>query len=156
MKELNIDDVAIFLTHEKDNIRVKSGNENVLLINQRIENVADLIKSNLEVVKNHYKRLASKSEELLSSVDINHVSLSIVLHYLYLYNSWKNMYEKQENRSLSFDEKDLESPGTHDMLFHYFKSNYPKDWKIKSAILLNIGLDELEKYYKSREEFYNK
>ncbi len=73
-----------------------------------------------------------------------------------MYNSWRSMYKKQENKDLRFNEKDFNNPSTHDMLFHYFKTKYPNDWEEKCAILIGKELTEMKTYYKTREEFYNK
>lgn len=66
------------------------------------------------------------------------------------------MYKKQENKDLKFNEKDFSNPSTHDIVFNYFKTKYPNDWKEKCAVLLGMGLSELNAYYKTRESFYNK
>lgn len=156
MKELNIENLTVSLTTEGSNIQVKSDYRNILLVNQNIDDITEVIRGSFNIVKNHYENLAFKREKLFNITDIYHLSLSIVLHYLYLYNSWKIMYKKQENRNLNFDEKDFNNPSTYDIIFSYLKSKYPESWELQSAVLLDIKLDELKIYYKTREEFYNK
>ena len=127
-----------------------------MFFNQNIDDITEVIRGSFNIVKNHYENLAFKREKLFNITDIYHLSLSIVLHYLYLYNSWKIMYKKQENRNLNFEEKDFNNPSTYDIIFSYLKSKYPESWELQSAVLLDIKLDELKIYYKTREEFYNK
>lgn len=155
-KKLNIESVKVSLTIEGESVRAKSDNENILQANQNIDHIAELIKHNFKIVKNHYEKLIRNTGHLLNKTDNYCLSLSIVLHYLYLYNYWKMMYKNHINRTLSFDEKDFDNPSTHDIIFNYFKPKYPDSWKMKSAVLLDMGLDVLESYYKTREEFYNK
>lgn len=156
MKKINIENIDIILTIEGNNIRVRSDKENILLANQNIDNIVNLINHNFILVKNHYLCFARNTKDLFDLKDICQLSLSIVLHFLYLYNSWREMYKKQEYKDLKFDEKDFENSTTHDIIIHYFKCKFPEDWEIKSAVLLNVGLEELKAYYKDREAFYNK
>ena len=66
------------------------------------------------------------------------------------------MYPKQKNRDLNFNQTDFNNPSTYDIIFQYFKSRSPENWKMKSAILLDFELDDFDLYYKRREDFYNK
>lgn len=156
MKNVNIENLTVNLVAEEAGVRIKSDVGNILLVNQDIDNVVELIRSNFKIVEKHYEQLVNRTDEIINMLDIYYVSLSIVLHYLYLYNFWRTNYKKQENRNLKFKEEDFNHPSTHDIIFHYFRLKYPTSWKVQSAVLLGIGLDEVERYYKEREEFYNK
>lgn len=156
MKEIKIESITLSLSSEGGNVRVKSNKEDIILTNQIVDNVSELIKHNFNVVNNHYKVMVEKAKEEFDYSDITLISIAIVLHYLYLYNSWRSMYKKQENRDLKFNEKDFSHPFTHDILFNYFKTKYPNDWEDKCAILLGMELSELKAYYKTREDYYNK
>jgi hypothetical protein len=159
MKELlniNIENITVNLTTEHTNVRVKFDHEETLLLNQDIDTVTKDIRNNFSIVKNHFQKLAYKAGKLIDITDINKLSLLIVLYYLFLYSSWKVMYPKQKNRNLNFDPTDFNNPSTYDIIFHYFKSKSPEDWKMKSAILLDFELDDFDIYYKRREDFYNK
>lgn len=156
MKEVKIENITIRLSREGSNVRVKSNNEDVILSYQSVDTVSELINHNFNVVNNHYKMMVEDSKKKFDFTDVAIISIAIVLHYLYLYNSWRSMYMKQENRDLKFNEKDFSHPSTHDILFNYYKSKYPNDWEEKCAILLGMGLLELRDYFKTREEFYNK
>jgi hypothetical protein len=153
---LSIENNAISLSEESDGIRVKSKNESVILQNQSVDAVKYLIITNFGVVRNFYKIKAKDTGEDHLWDDINEVSISIVLHYLYMYNSWRIIYKKQENKELRFHTKDFENPSTHDIIFSYFKSRRPDNWMEISATLLGMGLEKLKEYYANRELFYNK
>ncbi|QQT24856.1 hypothetical protein [Sphingobacterium spiritivorum] len=156
MKEIKIENITLGLSSEGMNVRVKSNKENLVLSNQNIDNVAELIEHNFNVVSNHYKLIIDREKKEFDLKDINFISISIVLHYLYMYNSWRVMYKKQENKDLRFNENDFSNPSTHDIVFNYFKTKYPNDWEEKCAVLLGIELNKLNTYYKIREIFYNK
>ncbi|WP_293917942.1 MULTISPECIES: hypothetical protein [unclassified Sphingobacterium] len=156
MKEIKIENITLGLSSEGMNVRVKSNKENLVLSNQNIDNVAELIEHNFNIVSNHYKLIIDREKKEFDLKDINFISISIVLHYLYMYNSWRVMYKKQENKDLRFNENDFSNPSTHDIVFNYFKTKYPNDWEEKCAVLLGIELNKLNTYYKIRERFYNK
>ncbi len=156
MKEIKIENITLSLLSEAANVRVKSNKENLILFNQNIDNVVELIQYNFDIVANHYKSMIDREKKEFDIKDINFISISIVLHYLYMYNSWRAMYKKQENNDLRFNEKDFSNPSTHDIVFDYFKTKYPNDWEKKCAVLLGMDLSELNAYYKTRESFYNK
>jgi hypothetical protein len=156
MKEIKIENITLSLSNEGGNVRVKSDKENVILPNQNIDTVAELIEHNFNVVVSHYKLMIDKGKKEFDFSDINFVGISIVLYYLYMYNSWRSMYKKQENRDLKFIEKDFSHPSTHDIVFNYFKTKYPSDWEEKCTVLLGMEVAELKAYYKTREESYNK
>lgn len=157
MKEIKIENITLSLSNESGNVRVRSDKESIILPNQSIDAVSDLIKHNFDLVINHYKLMTdNKGEKEFDFTDLNTISISIVLHYLYMYNSWRTMYKQQEKRDLKFIEKDFSHPSTHDILFNYFKTKYPNDWEEKCAVLLGMEETELNAYYKTREEYYNK
>lgn len=156
MKEIKIENITLSLLSEGENVKVKSNKENLILCNQSVDIVAELIQYNFHIVVNHYKLMIDREKKEFDLRDINFISISIVLHYLYMYNSWRVMYRKQENKDLKFNEEDFRNPSTHDIVFNYFKAKYPNDWEEKCAVLLGLELSELKAYYKTRESFYNK
>lgn len=156
MKEIKIENITLSLSDESGSIRVKSNGENIILTNQNIDAVSALIIHNFNIISNYYKSVITKENGKFDLGEINHVSITIVLYYLYMYNSWKSLYKKQENKDLRFNDKDFVNPSTYDIIFKYFKKRYPNDWEEKCAVLLGMELSELKAYYKTREEFYNK
>ena len=156
MKEIKIENITLRLSSEGANVRVKSNKEDVILSNQNVNTVSELIKHNFNVVNNHYRVMVEKTKKEFDFNDVAIISIAIVLHYMYLYNSWRSMYKKQENRDLRFNEKDFSNPSSHDIVFNYFKTKYPSEWEERCAVLLGMELSELKAYYKTREDFYNK
>lgn len=156
MKELKLDNVIINLFAEGDTVKVKSDNENVILSNQTIENVSKLIQDNFKTARDHYNRKVNENIVILDLKDLDHLIFAIVIYYLYMYNSWRVMYKKQENRDLALKEDDLDNPSTHDIIFNHYKTKYPDDWDIRCSLLLGIELEELRLYYDNRKDFYNK
>ncbi len=156
MKEIKIENITLSLLSEGGNVRIKSGKENILLANQSLDAVATLVNNNFSIVINHYKLMINKVQKEFNFEDINFVSISIVFYYLYMYNSWRILYKKQENKDLKFYEKDFSNPSTYDIVCNYFKTKYSNDWEEKCAVLLGMELREFKAYYKTREDFYNK
>lgn len=155
-REIKVETRTVILSEEGDNIRVKSDKNNVLFFNQEIDTLYNLIEHNFNIVNSHYKLMIDATKVMFHPEDINEISISIVLYYLYMYNSWRSMYKKQENKDLRFYEKDFTNPSTHDIIFNYLKSKYPKNWEEKSALLIGVELNDLRIYYKRRQDFYNK
>lgn len=156
MKEITIKNIPLKLSFEGSNVRVKSPTWEFLLFDQEIETASDLIKHNFDIVVNHYKAMTEKATGNFDDNDLHELSLIIVLDYLYMYCMWRTQYEAHRHKDLKFNRADLHHPSTHDTLFFYFKTKHPKTWREKSALLLNMGADEFQVYYKSREDYYNK
>ena len=156
MTEIKIGGITLKLSNEGNNVRVKSDKENIILMNQSIDTVSEIIRHNFDIVSNHYKLIIGEAKDIFDTEDLNRVSIAIVLYYLYMYNSWRSMYKEHQHKDLKFDEKDFESPSTHDTVFHYFKAKYPNKWEEKCAAFLGMELDKLKAYYKTREYYYNR
>lgn len=153
MKEIKLEKIILKLSKEYDNVRIKSDNDNVILINQDIEIVASLIKNNFDIVYGYYKSKVINSTDL---EDINSVSITIILQYLYMYNTWQNTYKNKINQDLQFNERDFNNPTTFDLIMDYYRKNRPHYWLEKSCVLLGMNVMDLQKYYAERERFYNK
>lgn len=156
IKEILVENIIISLSVEGQNVRVKSKDQDIILTNQSIDTVAELIILNFNIVSNHYKVMIGTAKKSFDFEDIYHVSIAIVLHYLYMYNTWRSMYKKQENKELRFNEKDFSNSSTHDIIFYYLKFKYPDSWEEMCVILLGMESSQLKAYYKARNHFYNK
>lgn len=155
-REIELGTLKLNLSEEGNNIRVNSADQAAILENQNIEAVAALLEHNFNFVNGHYLSMIQKEMESFELSDINKISLDIVIYYLYMYNSWRNNYEKEKGRELQFNPEDINNPPAADAIFHYYKKKYPKQWKDKSAVLLGMTLEELNEYYQGRERFYNR
>ena len=155
-REIKIETITVILSEEGDNIRVKLDKNDMIFFNQEIDALCNLIRHNFNIVNNHFKLMIDATKVVFYPEDISEISIAIVLYYLYMYNSWRRMYKKQEDKDLRFYEKDFTNPSTHDIIFSYLKSKHPKDWEEKSALLIGVELDDLRTYYKGRQDFYNK
>lgn len=162
MKEITLKNITLKLLDEinilnKQNaVRVISDTQNVILSNQEIYNVEQIIEKNFRVVYDFYASKAKNKTREISALDIETISVQIVLEYLYMYNMWRNNYKNKADLSLEFDKKDFSSPKTADVIFYYCRKKYPNNWLKNSAILLGISQVRASLYYKERESFYNK
>jgi hypothetical protein len=69
---------------------------------------------------------------------------------------WRLDYKRKKYQDLAFKQDDFKSPSTNDIIFGFFKYNYPDDWEIKCSVLMAMELDDLKTYYERRVQFYNK
>ena len=82
--------------------------------------VESVVKENSQIVKSYYQ---AKSGVSIERSDLSIIILKIVLQYLYMYNMWRKMYEKEKARDLRFITDDFEHPSTHDMVISYLETN---------------------------------
>jgi hypothetical protein len=157
MKTIDLGALKLSLSESNHNVTVDSELGGMLLSDQTMEAVSGIIKENFAIVKSHYNAMiATQVRHKFQESDIDHVSVLILLDRLYIYNSWRKMYKKQENINLRFRVGDFEHPETHDLIFSYFKEKYPQDWEEKCAVLVGMTLGDLRAYYTHRELDYNK
>lgn len=157
MEEIILENINLSLSDENGNVRLKSRDDNVILVDQSVDNISKIVRLNFDVANNFYKkRVSQESVDKFDLIEINRISLTIVLHYLYLYNSWRNTYKNKADQNLMFNAQDFGNPSTSDIIMNFCKKNHPRDWEERSSILLGMKQDELKRYYKERENFYNK
>jgi hypothetical protein len=158
-QQLKLEGISLVLIEEGDAIRVISllPKRNVLLSSQNMENVIQIIEGNFRIVDSFYlKRIEDNPKTTFVLDDIHFLSVSMVLHYLYIYNMWRLDYKRKKYQDLAFKQDDFKSPSTNDIIFGFFKYNYPDDWEIKCSVLMAMELDDLKTYYERRVQFYNK
>ncbi|MFD2033976.1 hypothetical protein ACFSKL_04185 [Belliella marina] len=148
-----IDDIGIDLKIEGNGVRVISGDNNVILPNQDLENILIIIKSNYKFLSDYYYDI---SDDNIDLIDIKLISIKTVLHYLYIYNMWRKIYGKERNRDLKFKREDISHPQTYDIIFNYFKLKYPDKWIDKCSIMMNMSVEDCRKEYTARELFMNR
>ncbi|EHQ24326.1 hypothetical protein [Mucilaginibacter paludis] len=152
---VGLNDLDVEITSENGNVRVRSNERNVLLIDQHTDYIRKIILSNFELVFGFFLKKIDAPKDNFHRIDIERISTSIVLYYLNMYNSWRISHKKLKI-SLEFQEKDFDNPSTHDIIFLYNKEKYPNNWEEKSAVLIGLPIGETKEYYKRRKDFYNK
>jgi hypothetical protein len=73
-----------------------------------------------------------------------------------MYNSWRVQYRRPKYDNLDFKEEDFNNPSTNDLLFDFYRGNYPADWEEKCAVLMGKDLESLKIYYQRRLQYNNK
>ena len=157
--KLNIDNIILTFcieTHKQTNekcVRVEFENNSYYIIrNQTIEEASDIVERNYKIVKNYYiKRTATK----IDAHDLTCVCLQIVFKYFIMYNNWRTMYKKEQNRDLTFLIKDFDNPDTKRCIINYFEMKYPKDYPVKCKIMLALSNKEFEELDSHRKQFEN-
>lgn len=121
------------------------------LPNQSLEETKRILTENFSMVCQKY---LPHTTGIILPEDLHAVCLQIVVHYLYLYNMWRGLYEKEKNRDLAFLEKDYTHPDTYDMIIWFFKNKYPKDYADICSTMLGISSLEVLKFEADRHAFY--
>ena len=147
-----IEQMEIELTEDQYGLRLNWDNAQLPLPGQTLATATDLLQKNFATVIGRFSQLASDD---IPAEELHEVSLKVVLHYFYLYNSWKYSNEKEKDRDLAFLPKDFQHPNTYDIILQYFKIKYPGDYARKSASLTEKTVEELLKYEYDRDSFYN-
>lgn len=148
----HIEKIQIELTEDLYGIRLKTATDDLPLPGQTIAETMETVRINFETVQEKYKKSAT---DKIDMDELNEVCLKIVLHYFYLYNTWKETNEKEKDRDLAFLPKDFSHPYTFDIVIQYFKNKYPTDYAGKCAAMLDMQVDKLLKYEYDRADFYN-
>lgn len=149
----NAGHINLQLVEENGNVILSMSDKKLLFPNQTVVEINNLLIKNFTIVKNYYSNKVPLGE--VEPEDIELISLDIVLHYLYMYNMWRGMYKKQENRKLEFDDSDFDHPQTHDKINWFFKAKYPEDYITKCSLLLGMTEAEHRQYDKDRHAFHN-
>ncbi len=147
-----IAETEVTLQNEKNGVRLATVNgDNLFLQNQTIKETKEAIEKNYIIVNNHF---TEKAVGKIDSIDVEIVSLKIVFYYLHMYNKWRTMYIKEKNRDLTFIDKDITHPATHDIIIRYFKTKYPDGYSKICEVLLEMSPDKFRDYEKERQAFY--
>jgi hypothetical protein len=157
MENISFENITVNFLEENNNVRINTGNETIVLVNQSSKAVSEIIKINFDIVNNYLKsRIIDNLTENLNVIEINKLSMTIVLHYLYMYNSWKNTYKNKSNQDLNFNKKDFDNPSTADIIIRFYKKSSPEEWEKKSSILLGMTSNKFQEFYRERQKYYSK
>lgn len=151
---ITLDGITVDIIEEDGAVRVtvESG-ENAIFDNLAVTFVENVLKANFQFVKTYYE---SKACIYIAEQDISIISMHIVLHYLYMYNMWRETEVGEEDRDLAFLEEDFDDPQTHDMIIYYFRSKYPDSYSAICELLLGMSAGEFKNYEKRRQEQSNR
>ncbi len=118
----NIDHITVNLEKEHNGLRLITEDENWFIPNQTIEETEKITKNNYQIVKEYFK---NKTGTIVTETDLGNVTFYIVLTYFQMYNHWRKMYEREQNRNLTFLQKDFDHPYTASAIVDYFKKKIP-------------------------------
>jgi hypothetical protein len=144
-----IGSVTIQTQEEVNGLRLTTDFEQVLLLNQTKTSVRPLIQKNFQIVKG----ILMTRDAALDEIEMNELSLKIVLRYLCLYNNWKQFYPKEKDRDLTFITEDLQTPATFDIVKEFILDRHSRNYQELSAAILGVEIDKFKNYEKARLEF---
>ncbi|WP_196894721.1 hypothetical protein [Aureivirga marina] len=106
----------------------------------------------LDIIEEEYSNL---SQTQISKDLINAVSKRVADYYYNQYQTFKKQYPKSQKRYSTFQIKDLDHPYTYEIIIKVLKEKVGTDYEKYATIFLQMTLNELKKFEKSREEFYD-
>lgn len=146
----NLDHIIVQLENAINGIRLKTDRIDCLIPNQTIEETHVVTQKNYWIVKKHF---IGRIGKLVSSVDLENVSLDIVLEYFRMYNLWRTMYKGESQRDLTFIEKDFEHPQTSSCIIYYFRKTYHNDYYDKCEVMLRMSPQQFKEYLIWKNQF---
>ena len=144
--------IEISTVEENGNVMLYWGDRKLFFGKQDEATVQSLLLGNFKLVRTYYEQ---KAKDKLTGEELDELSLTIVLHYLYMYNMWRGFYKGQENKQLEFDEEDFHHPQTHDEIIWFLKRKYPGDHIHRCSALMEMSESEFRDYEKRRQEFHD-
>jgi len=155
-KKLVIENIVLELVKENNDVRVYLPRRSIIFSEQKIKTLSSIIQHNFKVVDTHYASMIAQHPKISFDMeDIHTISMKIVLDYLYIYNSWRVQYRRKKYDNLDFKHEDFEDARANDIIFDFYRVNYPADWQEKCAVLMGKDLEALKKYFQGRQDFYN-
>lgn len=86
---------------------------------------------------------------------VKELSEEVADYYYNQYCRFRKQYPKSVKRYSKFMLKDLDHPTTLEMIIKYFKRTEGDNYRNYCMILLKMNEEELIKFEKDREDFYN-
>jgi len=155
-KKLVLEKIVLELVKENNDVRVYLPTRSIIFSEQKIKNLSSIIQHNFKEVDTHYRSMIAQHPEISFDLDdIHTISMKIVLSFLYIYNSWRVQYRRKKYDNLDFKEEDFNSARAADVIFDYYRVNYPADWQEKCAVLMGKDLESLKQYFQDRQDFHN-
>jgi hypothetical protein len=152
--QFHLDHNEIQLQKEANGLRLTTQTgQSLLLANVTFKEAHSVITHNYQIVKAHFE---PNLHGIISTTHHEAVSLKIVLHYFYLYQMWRSLYEEEKNNDLSFREKDFDHPGTIDTVIAHFKWAYPKQYAPYCQTYLGMTNHQFHEYEKSRQTYFDR
>lgn len=105
----------------------------------------------LTTIKHEYLRV-TKGEVTEDKVDL--VSNAVTDYYYDQYQRFEQQYPKSIKRYSTFQLKDLDHPTTFEIVIKVLKEKIGVDYEKTVLQFLNMTLEELRQFEKSRQEFY--
>jgi len=156
MREITLGSVKLTLSEEDQGIRIRSVHENVILPGQTVEVSSRIIVENFWIVRSFYAARMAGYANAFDRSDLDAISIAIVLHYLYMYNMWRKLYQEHTHIDLRFNEEDFDTPPANDIILSFLSKRYPKAWEENCAILMRMNLKDLREYQKSRQVYHDR
>lgn len=105
-----------------------------------------------KIIHGYYYKIV-KNE--LPAALLNELSEAITKYYYEQYSRFGNEKPKSTKRYSSFQTKDLDHPYTFEIIIKFFKEKVGNKYPQYVMQLLPMTKDELKKFEKNREDFYN-
>jgi len=112
----------------------------------------DSKKDFFEVIHDYYSKIVdSKFPHKL----LEEMCDKITNYYYEQYTRFRAQYPKSVKRYSTFQIKDLDHPHTFEKVINYFKEKTGKNYPDYATKVLEMTIEELKEFEKSRKDFYN-
>ena len=98
---------------------------------------------------------ANAPRNLITDYQVEQVAIKVALHYLYMYNMWKNHDEEYRDHDLNLTTDDLTHPYTRDQVLFFCEEQFPTTYQSMAALLLDESPEEFIKWERSRRDFWS-
>ena len=148
-----LDDIRVNISDENNGIRLTTKDENWFIPRQTLNETKTIIDKNFKIITEHY---LDKAGTVITQTDLNKVCLKIVLSYFQMYNHWRTMYKREENRDLTFLNNDFNGTNTIHIVIGYFQNMYPDNYEDKCEVMLGMTNAELKDAVIRKFQYDNK
>jgi hypothetical protein len=108
----------------------------------------------MEYAVAHYHRNVASSGVAMEQSRIEEAALNVVLHFLRLYNLWRQHYPEHKHQPLVVGDAELEHVPAHDECLFYCEREYGANYAIYAAALLGMTSQEFLRYEEGRRRFW--
>ncbi len=148
--------LGVTLQPEDTGTRVRFQHQSVLFGKLAPDTLRERLNEAMQLAVAHYTRTVERRQVELEARHIEGASLQVVLHHLFVYNSWRLTTERHKEHPLRLEQEDLTHPQSHDECWFYCEKVLGADYARHAAALTGMSLEEFARYQAGRRAFWDR